>query len=178
MVSGRHTKLSALKVNGAWRGFHWRSKSCTSLSRFGPSQERTTHNTLSHEDNEEDEAEPEPKEQPEAETKDEPEPKDEPKPEAETMEEAEPMDEPEPETMEEAEPMDEPEPEPKEEPMAEPEPEAEAEAEPEPDPEAGRSFICRVWALLRVAARNVLVSVSMRDLPLRALSVWASVCMS
>lgn len=95
-------------------------------------------------------------------------------PEAETMEEAEPMDEPEPE------PMDEPELEPKEEPKAEPEPEAEAEAEPkpEPDPEAGRSFICRVWALLRVAARNVLVSVSMRDLPLRALSVWASVCMS
>ena len=94
------------------------------------------------------------------------------------------MDEPEAETMEEAEPMDEPEPEPKEEPKAEPEPEAEAEAEPEPepdpkpDPEAGRSFICRVWALLRVAARNVLVSVSMRDLPLRALSVWASVCMS
>lgn len=85
---------------------------------------------------------------------DEPEPKDEPKP------EAEPMDEPEAETMDE------------------PEPEAEAEAEPEPDPEAGRSFICRVWALLRVAARNVLVSVSMRDLPLRALSVWASVCMS
>lgn len=84
--------------------------------------------------------------------------------------------------MEEAEPMDEPEPEPKEEPKAEAEPEAEAEAEaeaePEPDPEAGRSFICRVWALLRVAARNVLVSVSMRDLPLRALSVWASVCMS
>lgn len=97
-------------------------------------------------------------------------------PEAETMEEAEPMDEPEPE------PMDEPELEPKEEPKAEAEPEteaeAEAEAEPEPDPEAGRSFICRVWALLRVAARNVLVSVSMRDLPLRALSVWASVCMS
>lgn len=97
-------------------------------------------------------------------------------PEAETMEEAEPMDEPEPE------PMDEPEIEPKEEPKAEAEPEteaeAEAEAEPEPDPEAGRSFICRVWALLRVAARNVLVSVSMRDLPLRALSVWASVCMS
>lgn len=85
---------------------------------------------------------------------DEPEPKDEPKP------EAEPMDEPEAETMDE------------------PEPETEAEAEPEPDPEAGRSFICRVWALLRVAARNVLVSVSMRDLPLRALSVWASVCMS
>ena len=84
----------------------------------------------------------------------EPEPKDEPKP------EAEPMDEPEAETMDE------------------PEPETEAEAEPEPDPEAGRSFICRVWALLRVAARNVLVSVSMRDLPLRALSVWASVCMS
>ena len=99
-------------------------------------------------------------------------------PEAETMEEAEPMDEPEAETMEEAEPMDEPEPEPKEELKAEPEPEAEAEAEPKPDPEAGRSFICRVWALLRVAARNVLVSVSMRDLPLRALSVWASVCMS
>lgn len=97
-------------------------------------------------------------------------------PEAETMEEAEPMDEPEPE------PMDEPELEPKEEPKAEAEPEteaeAEAEAEPEPDPEAGRSFICRVWALLRVAARNVLVSVSMRDLPLRALSVWESVCMS
>ncbi len=92
------------------------------------------------------------------------------------------MEEPEAETMEEAEPMDEPEPEPKEEPKAEAEPEAEAEAEaeaePEPDPEAGRSFICRVWALLRVAARNVLVSVSMRDLPLRALSVWASVCMS
>lgn len=85
---------------------------------------------------------------------DEPEPKDEPKP------EAEPMDEPEAETMDE------------------PEPEAEAEAAPKPDPEAGRSFICRVWALLRVAARNVLVSVSMRDLPLRALSVWASVCMS
>ena len=84
--------------------------------------------------------------------------------------------------MEEAEPMDEPEAEPKEEPKAEAEPEAEAEAEaeaePEPEPEAGRSFICRVWALLRVAARNVLVSVSMRDLPLRALSVWASVCMS
>lgn len=99
---------------------------------------------------------------------DEPEPKDEPKP------EAEPMDEPKPE----AEPMDEPEAEHKEEPKAEPEPEAEAETEPEPDPEAGRSFICRVWALLRVAARNVLVSVSMRDLPLRALSVWASVCMS
>lgn len=97
---------------------------------------------------------------------DEPEPKDEPKP------EAEPMDEPKPE----AEPMDEPEAEPKEEPEAEPEPEA--EAAPKPDPEAGRSFICRVWALLRVAARNVLVSVSMRDLPLRALSVWASVCMS
>ncbi len=93
---------------------------------------------------------------------DEPEPKDEPKP------EAEPMDEPEPETMDE----------PKEAPKAEPEPETEAEAEPKPDPEAGRSFICRVWALLRVAARNVLVSVSMRDLPLRALSVWASVCMS
>lgn len=89
---------------------------------------------------------------------------DEPKPEAELK------DEPEAETKEEAEP--------KEEPKAEPEPEAEAEAEPEPDPEAGRSFICRVWALLRVAARNVLVSVSMRDLPLRALSVWASVCMS
>lgn len=88
------------------------------------------------------------------------------------MDEPEPKDEPKPE----AEPMDEPEAEPKEEP--EPEPEAEAEAEPEPDPEAGRSFICRVWALLRVAARNVLVSVSMRDLPLRALSVWASVCMS
>ena len=99
-------------------------------------------------------------------------------PEAETKEEPEPKDEPEAETMEEAEPMDEPEPEPKEEPKAEPEPEAEAEAEPEADPEAGRSFICRVWALLRVAARNVLVSVSMRDLPLRALSVWASVCMS
>lgn len=96
----------------------------------------------------------------EAEPMDEPEPKDEPKP------EAEPMDEPEAETMDE----------PKEAPKAEPEPEAEAEAEP--DPEAGRSFICRVWALLRVAARNVLVSVSMRDLPLRALSVWASVCMS
>lgn len=94
----------------------------------------------------------------------EPEPKDEPKP------EAEPKDEP------EAEPMEEPEAEPKEEPEAEPEPEA--EADPEPDPDAGRSFICRVWALLRVAARNVLVSVSMRDLPLRALSVWASVCMS
>lgn len=91
---------------------------------------------------------------------DEPEPKDEPKP------EAEPMDEPEAETMDE----------PKEAPKAEPEPEAEAEAEPAP--EAGRSFICRVWALLRVAARNVLVSVSMRDLPFRALSVWASVCMS
>lgn len=88
----------------------------------------------------------------------------EPKPEAELK------DEPEAETKEEAEP--------KEEPKAEPEPEAEAEAEPEPDPEAGRSFICRVWALLRVAARNVLVSVSMRDLPLRALSVLASVCMS
>lgn len=88
------------------------------------------------------------------------------------------MDEPEPEPKDEpkpeAEPMDEPEAEPK----AEPEPETEAEAEPEPEPEAGRSFICRVWALLRVAARNVLVSVSMRDLPLRALSVWASVCMS
>lgn len=95
---------------------------------------------------------------------DEPEPKDEPKP------EAEPMDEPEAEPKEEPEPMEEP--------KAEPEPEAEAEAEPEPEPEAGRSFICRVWALLRVAARNVLVSVSMRDLPLRALSVWASVCMS
>lgn len=95
---------------------------------------------------------------------DEPEPKDEPKP------EAEPMDEPEAETKEEPEPMEEP--------KAEPEPETEAEAEPEPEPEAGRSFICRVWALLRVAARNVLVSVSMRDLPLRALSVWASVCMS
>lgn len=96
------------------------------------------------------------------------------------MEEAEPKDEPKPEAEPkeepEAEPMDEPEPEPKEEPKAEPEPEA--EAEPEPEPEAGRSFICRVWALLRVAARNVLVSVSMRDLPLRALSVWASVCMS
>lgn len=88
------------------------------------------------------------------------------------MDEPEPMDEPKPE----AEPMDEPEAEPKEEPEAEPEPEA--EAAPKPDPEAGRSFICRVWALLRVAARNVLVSVSMRDLPLRALSVWASVCMS
>lgn len=88
--------------------------------------------------------------------------------------EAEPKDEPKPE----AEPMDEPEAEPKEAPKAEPEPETEAEAEPEPEPEAGRSFICRVWALLRVAARNVLVSVSMRDLPLRALSVWASVCMS
>lgn len=92
------------------------------------------------------------------------------------------MDEPEPEPKDEpkpeAEPMNEPEPEPKEAPKAEPEPETEAEAEPEPDPEAGRSFICRVWALLRVAARNVLVSVSMRDLPLRALSVWASVCMS
>lgn len=90
------------------------------------------------------------------------------------------MDEPEPEPNDEpkpeAEPMDEPEAEPKEAPKAEPEPETEAEAEP--DPEAGRSFICRVWALLRVAARNVLVSVSMRDLPLRALSVWASVCMS
>lgn len=90
------------------------------------------------------------------------------------------MDEPEPEPNDEpkpeAEPMDEPEAEPKEAPKAEPEPEA--EAEPKPDPEAGRSFICRVWALLRVAARNVLVSVSMRDLPLRALSVWASVCMS
>lgn len=106
------------------------------------------------------------------------EPEAEPKPEAETKEEPEPMDEPEAETMEEAETMDEPEAEPKEEPKAEPEPEAEAEAEPEPEPEAGRSFICRVWALLRVAARNVLVSVSMRDLPLRALSVWASVCMS
>ena len=92
----------------------------------------------------------------------EPEPKDGPKP------EAEPMDEPEAETMDE----------PEAETMDEPEPETEAEAEPEPDPEAGRSFICRVWALLRVAARNVLVSVSMRDLPLRALSVWASVCMS
>lgn len=107
---------------------------------------------------------------------------DEPKPEAEPMDEPEPepMDEPKPEAEPkeepEAEPMDEPEPEPKEEPEAEPEPEA--EAEPEPDPEAGRSFICRVCALLRVAARNVLVSVSMRDLPLRALSVWASVCMS
>lgn len=88
------------------------------------------------------------------------------------MDEPEPKDEPKPE----AEPMDEPEAETKEEP--EPEPEAEAEAEPKPDPEAGRSFICRVWALLRVAARNVLVSVSMRDLPFRALSVWASVCMS
>lgn len=91
---------------------------------------------------------------------------DEPKPEAEPKEEPE------------AGPMEEPEAEPKEGPKAEPEPEAEAEAEPEPEPEAGRSFICRVWALLRVAARNVLVSVSMRDLPLRALSVWASVCMS
>lgn len=92
------------------------------------------------------------------------------------MDEPEPKDEPKPE----AEPMDEPEAEPKEEPEPEPEAEAEAEAEaePKPDPEAGRSFICRVWALLRVAARNVLVSVSMRDLPLRALSVWASVCMS
>lgn len=89
---------------------------------------------------------------------------DEPKPEAELK------DEPEAETKEEAEP--------KEGPKAEPEPEAEAEAEPEPEPAAGRSFICRVWVLLRVAARNVLVSVSMRDLPLRALSVWASVCMS
>lgn len=88
------------------------------------------------------------------------------------MDEPEPKDEPKPE----AEPMDEPEAEPKEEPEAEPEPEA--EAAPKPDPEAGRSFICMVWALLRVAARNVLVSVSMRDLPLRALSVWASVCMS
>lgn len=88
------------------------------------------------------------------------------------MEEAELMDEPEPkdEPKPEAEPMDEP--------KAEPEPEAEAEAAPKPESEAGRSFICRVWALLRVAARNVLVSVSMRDLPLRALSVWASVCMS
>lgn len=92
--------------------------------------------------------------------------------------EAEPKEEPKPEAEPMDEPMDEPEPEPKEEPKAEPEPEAEAEAEPKPDPEAGRSFICRVWALLRVAARNVLVSVSMRDLPLRALSVWASVCMS
>lgn len=107
---------------------------------------------------------------------------DEPKPEAEPMDEPEPepMDEPKPEAEPkeepEAGPMEEPEAEPKEEPEAEPEPEA--EAEPEPDPEAGRSFICRVWALLRVAARNVLVSVSMRDLPLRALSVWASVCMS
>lgn len=82
------------------------------------------------------------------------------------MDEPEPKDEPKPE----AEPMDEP--------KAEPEPEAEAEAAPKPESEAGRSFICRVWALLRVAARNVLVSVSMRDLPLRALSVWASVCMS
>lgn len=80
------------------------------------------------------------------------------------------MDEPEAETKEEPEPMEEP--------KAEPEPETEAEAEPEPEPEAGRSFICRVWALLRVAARNVLVSVSMRDLPFRALSVWASACMS
>lgn len=76
--------------------------------------------------------------------------------------------------MDEPEPKDEPKPE--AEPMDEPKPEA--EAAPKPDPEAGRSFICRVWALLRVAARNVLVSVSMRDLPLRALSVWASVCMS
>lgn len=101
---------------------------------------------------------------------DEPEPKDEPKP------EAEPMDEPEAETMDEPKPEAETMDEPKEAPKAEPEPEAEAEAEP--DPEAGRSFICKVWALLRVAARNVLVSVSMRDLPLRALSVWASVCMS
>lgn len=86
--------------------------------------------------------------------------------------EADPMDEP------EADPKDKPklEDEPKDEPEAEPEPEA--EAAPKPEPEAGRSFICRVWALLRVAARNVLVSVSMRDLPLRALSVWASVCMS
>ena len=92
--------------------------------------------------------------------------------------EAEPKEEPKPEAEPMDEPMDEPEPEPKEEPKAEAEPEAEAEAEPEPEPEAGRSFICRVWALLRVAARNVLVSVSMRDLPLRALSVWASVCMS
>lgn len=82
------------------------------------------------------------------------------------MDEPEPKDEPKPE----AEPMDEP--------KAEPEPEAEAEAAPKPESEAGRSFICRVWALLRVAARNVLVSVSMRDLPLRALSVWASACMS
>ena len=88
------------------------------------------------------------------------------------------MDEPEPETMDEPKPEAETMDEPKEAPKAEPEPEAEAEAEPEPEPEAGRSFICRVWALLRVAARNVLVSVSMRDLPLRALSVWASVCMS
>lgn len=96
------------------------------------------------------------------------------------------MDEPEPETMDEpkpeAEPMDEPEAEPKEapKPMEEPkaEPEPKEEPKPKPEPEAGRSFICRVWALLRVAARNVLVSVSMRDLPLRALSVWASVCMS
>lgn len=97
---------------------------------------------------------------------------DEPKP------EADPMDEPEDETKPEAEPKDKPklEAEPKEEPEAEPEPEA--EADPKPAPEAGRSFICRVWALLRVAARNVLVSVSMRDLPFRALSVWASVCMS
>lgn len=76
--------------------------------------------------------------------------------------------------MDEPEPKDEPKPE--AEPMDEPKPEA--EAAPKPEPEAGRSFICRVWALLRVAARNVLVSVSMRDLPLRALSVWASVCMS
>lgn len=82
------------------------------------------------------------------------------------MDEPEPKDEPKPE----AEPMDEP--------KAEPEPEAEAEAAPKPESEAGRSFICRVWALLRVAARNVLVSVSMRDLPFRALSVWASACMS
>ena len=92
--------------------------------------------------------------------------------------EAEPKEEPKPEAEPMDEPMDEPEPEPKEEPKAEPEPETEAEAEPEPDPEAGGCVICRVWALLRVAARNVLVSVSMRDLPLRALSVWASVCMS
>lgn len=105
---------------------------------------------------------------------DEPEPEtmDEPKP------EAEPKEEPEPEPKPEAEPKEEPEAEPKEAPKAEPEPGAEAVAELKPDPEAGRSFICRVWALLRVAARNVLVSVSMRDLPFRALSVWASVCMS
>ena len=103
---------------------------------------------------------------------DEPEPKDEPKP------EADPMDEPEPEPKDEPKPEAEPKEEPEAEPKEEPEPGAEAVAEPKPEPEAGRSFICRVWALLRVAARNVLVSVSMRDLPLRALSVWASVCMS